>query len=71
MPTNSTATAASSGSAPTCSVSGCSKPSRARGLCRGHYARVERLGDVVPEVPLGATTLTAAAARRARDRADR
>ena len=32
----------------TCSVEGCSKAPRSRGLCRSHYSRVLRYGDPTP-----------------------
>lgn len=35
-----------------CAVPGCSRDSRARGLCKAHYARLMRLGTVAADVPV-------------------
>lgn len=36
-----------------CSVEGCERQATSRGWCHGHYQRWVRLGDVMPERPLG------------------
>ena len=36
-----------------CSVDGCSRQAVSRGWCHGHYQRWIRLGDVMPDRPLG------------------
>src|SRR5690606_10858604 len=36
-----------------CSVPGCDRPVKARGLCNGHYQRWLKEGDVLADVPLG------------------
>lgn len=36
----------------TCSVDGCEKPHKAYGWCRTHYARWQRHGDVMQDVPV-------------------
>ena len=36
-----------------CSVDGCSRQAVSRGWCHGHYQRWVRLGDVMPDRPLG------------------
>ena len=35
-----------------CSVSGCSIPVEAKGLCPGHYRRLWKTGEIKPDVPL-------------------
>lgn len=35
-----------------CSVDRCDKPSHIRGFCRGHYERVVKYDDPMPEIPL-------------------
>lgn len=51
----------------TCSVAGCTRPLSARGYCHGHVQRLYRLGDVVPEVPLGGASIVAASRQAGRD----
>lgn len=36
----------------TCSVAGCNKRRKSRGLCNGHYERLRVTGELKPEVPL-------------------
>jgi len=36
-----------------CSIEGCSRQAVSRGWCHGHYQRWVRLGDVMPQRPLG------------------
>ena len=36
-----------------CSIEGCSRQAVSRGWCHGHYQRWVRLGDVMPDRPLG------------------
>lgn len=36
-----------------CSVDGCTRQAVTRGWCHGHYQRFWRLGDVLPQRPLG------------------
>ena len=36
-----------------CSIDGCSRQAVSRGWCHGHYQRWVRLGDVMPDRPLG------------------
>ena len=50
-----------------CSVPGCTRPLSARGYCHGHVQRLYRLGDVVPEVPLGGAARVASARRERPD----
>lgn len=40
----------------TCSVNGCNRRVLARGLCSGHYQRLNIYGDLQPEVPIGDTS---------------
>lgn len=47
-----------------CTVAGCGRPHRSRGLCEAHRARQSRYGDPVAEVPVGAPHGQVAAARR-------
>lgn len=35
-----------------CRVPDCERASRARGLCKGHYGRLRRLGSVAADVPI-------------------
>lgn len=39
-------------SEPTCSVPGCGRPLRTRGLCNPHYQRLKTLGDVQADRPI-------------------
>jgi hypothetical protein len=39
-----------------CSVDGCNRDAKERGLCHGHYQRLRRLGQVQAERPLGRKT---------------
>ena len=38
----------------TCIVEGCTGPKHCRGLCRAHYTRLTKHGDVLAHIPLGA-----------------
>ncbi len=35
-----------------CSVKYCDKPANTKGLCQGHYKRLQSTGDIQPDVPL-------------------
>ena len=50
-----------------CSVPGCERRVDPRGYCHGHIQRLYRLGDVVPEVPLGGAARVASARRARRE----
>jgi hypothetical protein len=41
------------GDPPLCSVEGCERPNRCRGLCDSHYTRLRKFGDVQAHLPLG------------------
>lgn len=36
----------------TCTIEGCERPARVKGLCKTHYGRTIRYGDALPDLPI-------------------